>query len=229
MELLHAQEELNIVIQLMQQQFDLISGFVASLDYFSHDIAQKESSPTTSGNGRASALIIPPELGTYQHPFSSATIDSATQLIDNLQRELADLEALLENANNLVTRTVQLVNLRLEGHGKAILTFTIVTIIFLPLNFVSSFFGMNVADVRDMSSTQDLFWLVACCVTVAVTGASLLFAFYGAALVERFKLWKDERRERVASRTIDGGARVREEGKKGFRVFGVEQGKDYSW
>ncbi|KAL3418191.1 mg2+ transporter, partial [Phlyctema vagabunda] len=58
----------------------------------------------------------------------------------------------------------------------AILVFTIVTIIFLPLSFVSSFFGMNTVDIRDMGSSQWLFWAVGIPVTVIVVGLSLVFA-----------------------------------------------------
>ncbi|KAK4984434.1 hypothetical protein LTR28_002332, partial [Elasticomyces elasticus] len=118
------------------------------------------------------------------------------QLFDNLQRELADLEELRDNTNNFVTRTIQLVNIRLEDHGKAILVFTIVTIIFLPLNFVTSFFGMNVSDIRNTTRDQRLFWVVAACVTGGVVSGSVFLAFSGNAIWERFVLWKEGRRDR---------------------------------
>ena len=94
---------------------------------------------------------------------------------------------------------IQLVNIRLEDHGKAILVFTVVTIIFLPLNFVTSFFGMNTVDIRDMTATQSLFWLVAICVTAGVLGASVFLAFQGGNILERIHLWLDARRERKAN------------------------------
>ncbi|KAF3041593.1 hypothetical protein E8E12_009247 [Didymella heteroderae] len=71
-----------------------------------------------------------------------------------------------------------------EGNSKAILIFTLVTIVFLPLSFVSSIFGMNTIDVRDMSSTQTLFWAVALPVTAGVGGLSLLAA-YGGPMLQR--------------------------------------------
>jgi Mg2+ and Co2+ transporter CorA len=81
--------------------------------------------------------------------------------LENLEREYADLCDLRDNSNNLVNRTIQLVNIRLEDHGKAILVFTIVTIVFLPLSFVSSYLGMNTADIRNMDRSQGIFWIVA--------------------------------------------------------------------
>ena len=62
---------------------------------------------------------------------------------------------------------------RQEG---AILIFTIVTIIFLPLSFVSSFFGMNTSDIRDMSRPQWAFWASAIPLTLIVLGVSFFVA-----------------------------------------------------
>ena len=62
---------------------------------------------------------------------------------------------------------------RQEG---AILIFTIVTIIFLPLSFVSSFFGMNTSDIRDMSRPQWVFWASAIPLTLIVLGVSFFVA-----------------------------------------------------
>lgn len=122
------------------------------------------------------------------------------QLAENLKKEFDDLTELRDNSNNLVNRTIQLVNIRLEDHGKAILVFTIgesmrswsgthtlifltVTIIFLPLSFVASFFGMNTYDIRNMKSNQGLFWLVSCCLTLATVGFAVFLAFWGGTMI----------------------------------------------
>lgn len=55
----------------------------------------------------------------------------------------------------------------------AIMVFTIVTLIFLPLSFVASVFGMSTSDIRDMSQGQWLYWAVAIPVTLVVAGGSL--------------------------------------------------------
>ena len=56
----------------------------------------------------------------------------------------------------------------------AILIFTIITVIFLPLSFVSSFFGMNTSDIRNLRTPQWIFWACAIPLTAIVIGASLL-------------------------------------------------------
>lgn len=63
-----------------------------------------------------------------------------------------------------------------DRQESAILAFTIVTIIFLPLSFVASFFGMNTADVRDMTQSQWVYWAAAVPVTALVIGLTLLWA-----------------------------------------------------
>jgi hypothetical protein len=59
------------------------------------------------------------------------------------------------------------------------MVFTIVTVIFLPLSFVTSYFGMNTADIRDMDSRQPLFWAVAIPLTVVTVGSCLLIGYNG--------------------------------------------------
>lgn len=58
----------------------------------------------------------------------------------------------------------------------AIYAFTIVTIIFLPLSFVSGFLGMNTSDMRNMSQKQWVFWAAAIPLTLVIVIISLLWA-----------------------------------------------------
>lgn len=69
-----------------------------------------------------------------------------------------------------------------EGQSRAIVVFTLVTIVFLPLSFVSSFFGMNTVDVRDTTATQGLFWATALPVTVLICAVSVLVAYRGEVI-----------------------------------------------
>jgi len=57
----------------------------------------------------------------------------------------------------------------------ALYAFTIVTIIFLPLSAVSSIFGMNTSDLRDMEQGQWLYWATAIPATVTVVLLGLLW------------------------------------------------------
>jgi hypothetical protein len=90
-----------------------------------------------------------------------------------------EMRSLQKEADKLAAFLRHNIDIAEEGNSKAILIFTLVTIVFLPLSFVSSVFGMNTTDVRNMASTQTLFWAVALPVTAAVGGISLLAAYGG--------------------------------------------------
>ena len=73
-----------------------------------------------------------------------------------------------EYANDLERAISYKMDFAKDRQENAIFAFTLVTIIFLPLSAISSIFGMNTTDVRDMESSQWLYWAVALPVTVAV-------------------------------------------------------------
>lgn len=116
------------------------------------------------------------------------------EILDLLRRELEDIRDLRESSNELVTRTVQLVNIRLEDHGQAILVFTFVTMIFLPLSTVSSYLGMNVTDVRNMTGTSKWFWIWGSVITATVLFLSSFLAYYSTTFLEYFINWKQNNR-----------------------------------
>ncbi|KXT14936.1 hypothetical protein AC579_3067 [Pseudocercospora musae] len=168
MDLIACQEELNIVIQITEDQLHTINVLRSISEAMSAAKDAQAPSPVTKRPGSVKSTRTNhygdleeydathnhiSRRSTYRQLSASVLTDPVAQLVDNLERELADLRDLRDNTDRLVTRTIQLVNIRLEDHGQAILVFTVVTIIFLPLNFVSSFFGMNFSDIRDMEKT----------------------------------------------------------------------------
>ncbi|KAM0196791.1 hypothetical protein ACHAPI_005672 [Fusarium lateritium] len=62
-----------------------------------------------------------------------------------------------------------------DRQERAIYAFTLVTIVFLPISTVSSIFGMNTTDVRDMNYSQWLYWVVAIPLTIVVILIGLWF------------------------------------------------------
>lgn len=198
MDLLQVQEELNIVISIMEQQMELVASLEADVQPERNRVYSYSSAQTY--RQQSSKSVPPPTVATYRQVSFSHLSDPVAQLLQNLQREYADLVDLRENSNALINRTIQLVNIRLEDHGKAILVFTIVTIIFLPLSFISSFFGMNFADIRNMDQTQGLFWAVGGSLTVGTVAFSLFLAFYGGAIMEWLVTWREHRSRKLKKR-----------------------------
>ncbi|RSL99797.1 hypothetical protein CDV31_012048 [Fusarium ambrosium] len=88
----------------------------------------------------------------------------------------SDLLTLREKTTALKENVKQIVEVLEENHGKAIRVFTIVTLFFLPLSFVSSFMGMNTMDIRDMEHNQTIYWTAAVPVTVGTMALALMLS-----------------------------------------------------
>jgi hypothetical protein len=117
------------------------------------------------------------------HAWNTLEVGLGGKAVDN------ELPAILDDISDLrkqLAKTTQVlrynIEIQEEGDSKAILVFTLVTIIFLPLSFVASVFGMNTVDIRDMDSSQWIFWATALPVTATIGGVSLLLAYYGTQM-----------------------------------------------
>ena len=64
-----------------------------------------------------------------------------------------------------------------ESQNKAIMVFTVVTVIFLPLSFFTSYYGMNLGDIVSTTKTQKYFWKVCGSATLAIVFFTALGAF----------------------------------------------------
>jgi Mg2+ and Co2+ transporter CorA len=61
--------------------------------------------------------------------------------------------------------------------NKAILVFTGVTIVFLPLSFFTSYYGMNLKGIIDTTKTVSYFWRVCGSVAFVIIVLAILGAF----------------------------------------------------
>ncbi|KAH0441978.1 hypothetical protein CcaCcLH18_01838 [Colletotrichum camelliae] len=111
-----------------------------------------------------------------------------SKLIWSQQKKLSDddkaLEGLQNISNALRLNLKQSLEILEEGHGKAIRVFTIVTLFFLPLSFVTSFFGMNTTDVRDTDWDQRIFWSCALPVTFGVLTLAFVYSYKWDMIME---------------------------------------------
>src|SRR5688572_25633063 len=86
------------------------------------------------------------------------------------------------------------INIKTEGQNVAIFVFTTVTVIFLPLSFITSYMGMNTKDIRDLNQGQWLFWAVGGPLTVV--GLLVLWLIVGWG--QRWRMSLQSRRVRDA-------------------------------
>ncbi|KAL9468828.1 hypothetical protein ACSS6W_010522 [Trichoderma asperelloides] len=101
--------------------------------------------------------------------------DQLHQLIER-RREIDNLATRLWILKDQVKQTIEIME---EDHGKAIRVFTVVTLFFLPLSFVSSFLGMNTVDVRDSDWNQVIFWITGIPLTVGVLSLAFVYGYKG--------------------------------------------------
>ncbi|KAI9783672.1 MAG: hypothetical protein M1839_003520 [Geoglossum umbratile] len=95
----------------------------------------------------------------------------------DVEKRIRDIGELWDRAEGLSSTAVGLLEIQKEDHGKAIFIFTLVTIIFLPMSFVTGYLGMNTTDIRATGRGQGFFWAIALPLTVGVMGGALLVAF----------------------------------------------------
>ncbi|KAJ5972740.1 uncharacterized protein N7479_002658 [Penicillium vulpinum] len=125
---------------------------------------------------------------TTESRISSFELEKAriNKLISQLNTELGAISLLNIKLDSLANQTRSGVDVRQEDQGKAILVFTIVTVVFMPLSFVTSYLGMNTNDIRNMDSSQTLFWTVSAPLTVGIITIVLLVAFQVDRIREMF-------------------------------------------
>ena len=108
--------------------------------------------------------------------ISHLSLTVLNNLLENVNQRIRKFEELLVEAQSALAQSR---SLKSESNNKAILVFTVTTIIFLPLSFVTSYLGMNTSDLRNMQSGQTLFWAIGAPVAFLVFGIALLAAYYG--------------------------------------------------
>lgn len=117
------------------------------------------------------------------HAWNTLEVSLGGRLLGNdlpaIQDDISDVRKQLAKTTQVLRYNIEIQE---EGNSKAILVFTLVTIIFLPLSFVASVFGMNTVDIRDMDSSQWIFWATALPVTATIGGVSLVLAYYGTQM-----------------------------------------------
>jgi Mg2+ and Co2+ transporter CorA len=64
-----------------------------------------------------------------------------------------------------------------DSQNKAILVFTGVTIVFLPLSFFTGYYGMNLKGIQNTNKDEKWFWRVCGIVAFCIIGISMTYAF----------------------------------------------------
>ncbi|OAP61154.1 hypothetical protein AYL99_03355 [Fonsecaea erecta] len=151
-------EELDIVRDVFKQQERVLLLYRTSLD------------PATFTKGKA---------GIERETKFPCEDRSISAVLKTVRENISDFDELRNRISQLRTQNVQLVETQQDENNKAILVFTVVTILFLPMSFVTGYFGMNLQDIADTKSGTGHFWAVAVPLTSAIAIPCLVLAFWG--------------------------------------------------
>lgn len=107
--------------------------------------------------------------------------------VSQVEQQGAELKMLQDKCSALKEQVKQAIEVIEENHGKAIRVFTIVTLFFLPLSFVSTFLGMNTTDVDGLKWDQSIFWITSLPITAMVLILALLYGYKGDEMSDWFR------------------------------------------
>lgn len=110
------------------------------------------------------------------------------QLVGQVSQDEENLRQLTDILQELEVKARYRIEVLEEDNSKTIFVFTVVTAVFLPLSFVTSFLGMNTKDMRDLESTQTLFWEIGIPVTAIVLLLVVIWAHNSDRLADLW-LW----------------------------------------
>ncbi|KAJ5127115.1 Mg2+ transporter protein CorA-like/Zinc transport protein ZntB [Penicillium atrosanguineum] len=97
-------------------------------------------------------------LNQSSQQISLQSIHQSRKMIKQMKRDLDELEDMAGKTSMLLRSMIEV---RKESNSSAITIFTIVTVVFLPLSFITSYLGMNSVDIRNGTFHQSLFWAIA--------------------------------------------------------------------
>jgi Mg2+ and Co2+ transporter CorA len=156
LEINRVSEELEIILEVLGQQKKFFTLYRELLDPARFDY------PTPKRRSR--------------FPYENNSISRNIKAVDE---RITDCKELQKRANRLADQDVRLVETYQDDNNKTLLIFTVVTITFLPLSFVTGFFGMNVQGISGTTSSVKHFWAIAIPVTVGVVMVSLILTYWG--------------------------------------------------
>ncbi|KAI0875578.1 hypothetical protein GGS24DRAFT_454664 [Hypoxylon argillaceum] len=170
------QDELGIMMYLFRIQEDAIKEM--------YDVMQGK-------NHRTQASTMPSY--SYAREIVERNLEEVKRLDHSAEKAVNAIERLelkQKQADSLLTGAIYRINDATDKQGKTLLTFTVVTIIFLPLSFMASFLALDVAQFPRVGDKLSLNWVVKITLSVSLPLSAVL-------LFIAFNLNKSQREEHV--------------------------------
>ncbi|KAL8705938.1 MAG: hypothetical protein Q9201_000993 [Fulgogasparrea decipioides] len=178
-------DELTTVKQICAKQVDLFKGMQQDVRKFeSEDNRARRSPDNPQGESMHERVKWALTLVKTRHDrFENLLIDARQSM-----EALFQLRSIEQNELAIVS----------DSQNKAVLIFTGVTIVFLPLSFFTSYYGMNLSNIANTDKTEEYFWKL--CGSIAFF--IVLFVTLGASRHYLKQLWKGRRRVKHHHSTV---------------------------
>ncbi|KAL2263960.1 hypothetical protein VTK26DRAFT_3954 [Humicola hyalothermophila] len=201
-------DELQIMMRIKEQQQTVMESFVKHIRRALSPIVNQQrpavSQVSTAWNPGQGASVEnatpyadePDRLRAEpQRQAAKRTLIRADNLLLDINDRIAELGALLKNAQSTSAALKDLLTLKQQQagvieareavkqaqltlkQGQSIMIFTIVTIIFLPLSFIASVFGLNASELNEGSLSLSTEFRLMFPISAGIILASFLFAF----------------------------------------------------
>ena len=109
-------------------------------------------------------------------------------LLNQTEEMLQNFAEMSRRTTDLESWHLRMIDANKDRQERAAMTFTTVTVFFLPLTTLASILGMNTSDIRNMKYGQWVFWAVAA--PMCLTGGVLWLAYLGT-----FRTWRKGKRK----------------------------------
>ncbi|OAL53516.1 hypothetical protein IQ07DRAFT_640571 [Pyrenochaeta sp. DS3sAY3a] len=199
-------DELNIMQYLFKQQRDVLQSLIRQLQVHYPSTPRPDrvhDLQTVSISVHDHAVV---SFDIHRQADNSFEIESTTAIangIDGIARDhvistdekllslQAEIAAIISDADEVRNMLLSLLDLKSKtagllearsstNQGRAVMVFTIVTIIFLPLSFFTSYFGQNVSEITGdpKNPTSWHLWRIATPITIVVVAVAFFMALY---------------------------------------------------
>ncbi|KAI1112875.1 hypothetical protein F5Y14DRAFT_419834 [Nemania sp. NC0429] len=178
-------EELNIMLRISNTHQNIVKSFIEKAEH----ILDKNGQCRQSFHRN-----VPMDIDPTHENYMSFKL-RATECQDRIDRHVKDLEGLRTSAKNTAADVLHLLTMKQQQasvvqawqavkqseetikQGRTIMVFTLATIVFLPLSFLTSVFGMNNREFGDNNWKLKDQLLYIFLISTGVVFVSLLFAF----------------------------------------------------
>ncbi|OAX85293.1 hypothetical protein ACJ72_00323 [Emergomyces africanus] len=161
---LQCMEEIRFITKMLESRQNLFIRLKKDIE--THDKEDRNNDIPHNPDGESCMHRLDWALGKIRQQRDD--IESIANEIQNSMNDLLHLRTIEQNELTIVR----------DSQQRAIMLFTAVTVIFLPLSFCTSYFGMNLQGISDTARSERYFWYVCGTAGFSIVSVISVYAFW---------------------------------------------------